>query len=189
MPQNNIVTFDDVHSDAYDKYIYDAYTSKAPSKLDVGGVIGEVPSDIPVDENTAMHPIGSKAQEAYGLVKGGVQSELALPNFFEGLARGIFKAVKNPEDQGRIKSFLEGMDEAKWPDIKQWKTILKEIGVPDVAATKSAELMEGIGEAVAPGAGISIAGKLGSKAIKKVGKTKASVSVGTATIAGEEKAK
>lgn len=186
---NNITTLEDIHSDAYDKYIYDAYTSKVPAKMDVGGVVGEVPSDIPMDETTAMNPIGSKGQEAYGLIKGGVQSELALPNFFEGLARGIFKAVQNPEDQGRIKSFLEGMDEAKWPDIKQWKTILKEIGVPDVSSTKSAELMESVGELIAPGAGMTIAAKLGTKAIKKMNKPKAAVTAGTATLAGEEKAK
>jgi hypothetical protein len=142
-----------------------------------------------MDENTAMNPIGSKGQEAYGLIKGGVQSELALPNFIEGVARGIFKSVKNPEDQGRIKSFLEGLDEAKWPDIKQWKTILKEIGVPDVAATKSADLMEGVGELVAPGAGVAVTTKLGVKAIKKMNKPKATVTAGTATLAGEEKAK
>lgn len=189
MPNNNIFSLEQIHSDAYDKYVYDAYAAKAPAKIDVGGVVGEVPSDIPVDENTARNPIGSKAQEAYGLVKGGVQSELALPNFFEGLARGIFKAVENPEDRGRIKSFLEGMDEAKWPDVKQWKIILKEIGIPDVAATKSAELMEGIGETIAPGVGVSIAGKMGSKAIKKLGKTKTAATIGTAAIAGEEKAK
>lgn len=143
------MNLEELHSRAYDRQMYpDAFET-----IDVGGAVGKVSEPITGDE-------------AYGMAKGVVQSELALPDFFESVAIGVYDMLKNPKNQGMLKSFVEGYNkEGVFPDLDKIKEMMK--GILPEPSTESGKMSQEVGEMVAPGTLAPAIYKAGRKVLKK----------------------
>lgn len=151
------MNLEDIHSRAYDRFMY----PEAYENVDVGGVVGI--SNIKPEELPNAKEL---AESTYGLTKGAIQSELALPDFFESLAMGVYGLVSNPEGRGRLQSFIDGFKkEGIAPDLDKIKMLMKDI-LPE-PTSEGGKASQEIGEFIAPGALIPAMYKAGKKVLKK----------------------